>query len=105
MALQINVPLTTNSGLTVPSGSYCWLLADFGNDLEYKVRVKMLFFKNKASFDARQSRFDPVQIPVDQYSQDFTPTQIGAVDYLDIHNFVKAQLEAILGANTVAVAQ
>jgi hypothetical protein len=107
MALQINVPLTTNSGLAVASGSYCWLMVDFGNDFKYQVRCKMLFFKDKAAFDLKQNRIDPVQVPVDQLAQTYTPGQIGAVDYLDIHNLIKAYLESLpgFGPGTVTLVQ
>lgn len=105
MALQINTALQSRSGFAVPSGSYCWPLTTFGADNQYKIKVKLIFFKDKASFDAGRSRFNPLEITHDEMEQSFTPAQIGSVDYMDIHTAAKAHLESILGANTVQIVQ
>ena len=107
MALQINTPLTTRSGFTVPSGSYCWLQEERAKDNKYSVKVDLVFFKDKASFDAGKSRFAPQEIPDNLLSlyQTFTPVDFASLTSMTIHNFVKAQLEAVIGAATVSVVQ
>lgn len=105
MALQINTPLQSRSGFAVPSGSYCWPLTVYGADNSYKIKAKLIFFKDKAAFDAGRSRFTPLEITSDEMEQSFTPAQIGSVTYMDVHNAVKAHLESILGPGTVAIVQ
>lgn len=105
MALQINRTLTTNQGFAVPAGSYVWVLANLGNDLKYEVKVILIFFKDKESFDAKKSRFNPVEIPDAKqiFVHPLTIQQFSDVDMLGIHNFIKADLETVLGAGTVAI--
>jgi hypothetical protein len=109
MALQINTQLTTRSGLTVATGSYCWLQTRMATDNEYSVQVDLVFFINKAAFDAvpRKSRFQPAELTDNQvsYRAVFTPTEFAALTQLIIHQFIQAQLVAILGSNTVTLVQ
>lgn len=107
MSLQINAPLTTQQGFAVPAGSYVWILADLGNDMKYEVRVSLIFFKDKASFDLKRSRFNPVEIPDDKqcYIKALSIAAFSGLDMLAIHNFIKADLEALpaIGAGAVAI--
>lgn len=105
MALQIGVALTTRNNFSVPAGAYVWLKEDRGTNLTYNVRVELIFFKDKASFDAGKSRFFPFEIPdtLMSFSQDFTPSAYAVLTPMTIHNFVKAQLETVLGANNVTI--
>lgn len=105
MALQINVPLTTNQGFAVPSGAYVWVLATLGNDLKYEVKVTLIFYKDKAAFDAKMSRFNPAQIPDTKqvFIHPLTLQQFADLDMMTIHNFIKADLETVLGVDTVTI--
>jgi hypothetical protein len=107
MALQINTPLTTRSGFAVPSGAYCWLQEERAKDNKYSVKVDLVFFKDKAAFDAERARFTPLELPDNKlsYYQLFTAQDYGNLTSLTIHNYVKAQLEAVLGTNTTAIVQ
>jgi hypothetical protein len=106
MALQINTALTTRSGFSVPAGAYCWLQEERAKDNKYSVKVDLVFFKDKASFYSQKSRFTPA-IPDSLMSlyQTFTPANYAALTSATIHNYVKGQLEAVLGANSVSVVQ
>lgn len=99
MALQINTALTTRSGFNVPSGSYCWLQEERAKDNKYSVRIELVFFKDKATFDLGRARFTPQEIPDSKlaYYQLFTPQDFAALTSTTIHNFVKAQLTPIVG--------
>lgn len=105
MSLQINVPLTTNQGFAVPSGAYCWVLATLGNDLKYEVKVTLIFFKDKASFDAKLSRFNPAEIPDNKqvFIHPLTIQQFADLNMMSIHNFIKADLETVLGVGTIVI--
>jgi hypothetical protein len=107
MALSINTPLTTRSGFAVPSGAYCWLQEERAKDNTYSVKVDLVFFKDKASFDAQMSRFAPLEIPDNKLSfrQVFTPVDYGNLTSITIHNFIRAELQAVLGGNTVTIVQ
>src|SRR5689334_16947807 len=107
MALQINTPLTTRSGFAVPSGTYCWLQEMRAKDNTYSVVVDLVFFKDKAAFDAGMARFEPSQIPNDKmsYRQLFNAVDYGNLTSMTIHNFIQSQLHAILGPNTVTIVQ
>lgn len=107
MALQLNVALTTRSGFNVPSGTYCWLQEERGKDNKYSAKVDLLFFKDKASFDLGRERYTPLEISDDliHHYQIFTAVDYGNLTSLTIHNFIKAQLEATLGNNTVIIVQ
>lgn len=107
MALQINTALTTRSGFAVPSGAYVWIQEERAKDNTYSVKVDLVFFKDKASFDAFRSRFLPIEIPDNKQSfyQLFTAVEYSALTSMTIHNFIRAELQAILGANTVTIVQ
>jgi hypothetical protein len=107
MALMINTALTTRSGFAVPSGAYCWLQEERAKDNTYSVKVDLVFFKDKASFDAAKQRFTPQEIPDNKLSfkQSFSAADYAALTSMTIHNFVRAELHALLGANTVTIVQ
>jgi hypothetical protein len=110
MALQINRTLTTQNGFDVPSGAYVWLLETRGQNRDgyaYTVKVDVIFFKDKASFDSGKKRFFPVEVPENLYSfsADFTAANYASLTPLTVHNYIKGQLEGALGASTVTVVQ
>ena len=107
MALQINTALTTRSGFSVPSGAYCWLQEERAKDNKYSVRVDLIFFKDKATFDLGRTRFTPEEIPDNKLSfyQLFSAVDFANLTSTTIHNFIRAELQAILGANTVTIVQ
>ena len=105
MALQINTTLTTKSGFSVSGGSYCWLQEERGKDNKYSVRVDLLFFKDKASFDAGYSRFQPQELPANFFSfyQEFSASNYASLTSTTIHNYVITQLETVLGVGTIYI--
>lgn len=105
MALQINIPLTTHSGLAVASGAYCWLQEERAKDNKYSVRVDLVFFRDKAAYDEGRTRFYPVELPDSKFSyyQLFTPANYANLTSTTIHNFIKAELEAVFGPGTVSI--
>lgn len=107
MALQINTALTTRSGFSVPSGAYCWLQEERAKDNRYSAKVDLVFFKDKAAFDTGKSRFQPSEIPDNKMSfyQEFTPANYAVLTSMTVHNFVKAELEALIGQGTITVVQ
>lgn len=110
MALQVNIALSTQNGFDVPSGAYVWLLETRGQNRDgfaYHVKVDVIFFKDKASFDAGKKRFFPEEVPQNMYSfqQSFTPSAYASLTPLQVHNFVKAQLESVLGIGSITVVQ
>lgn len=109
MALQVNSALTTKSGFTVPSGSYVWLKEQRGTDRQYKVEVDIAFFKDKETFDLGRERFFPLELASDKYhfEQTFTPSAYASLTAMQVHNFVKAQLETALNisSGTITVVQ
>jgi hypothetical protein len=110
MALQINTTLTTRSGFSVPAGTYVWLLETRGQDkngFSYTVKVDVIFFKDKAAFDAGRSRYFPLEIPENMYSfsQSFTAANYAALTPMTVHNYVKAQLGTILGEVNISIVQ
>ena len=110
MALQINRTLTTQNGFDVPSGTYVWLRETRGQNRDgfgYSVKVDVIFFRDKASFDAGKKRYNPVEVPEDMNSfiQDFTASAYAALTVMQVHNFVRTQLETALGAGTITVVQ
>lgn len=107
MALQINTTLTTRQGFTVESGAYVWVHEERGADKQYKVNIRLLFFKDKAAFEQGKGRFYPEQLPdtLLNLSQTFTPANYASLTPMQVHNFLKSQLEEVLGASTVAIVQ
>lgn len=107
MALQINRTLTTRSGFPVASGAYCWLQEERAKDRKYSVQVDLKFFKDKAAFDAGSEPFNPAELPNNLFNfyQEFTAANFAVLTETTIHNFVKAQLEAVLGASTINIVQ
>lgn len=105
MALQINRTLTTKSGFNVDTGSYVWMKEDRGGDKKYSVEVRLIFFKNKAAFDAGNERFLPQEVPDDKmiFRQEFTANDYANLTSMTIHTYVKQQLELALGNNTVQI--
>lgn len=110
MSLQINTPLTTRSNLSVPSGSYCWIKVTYADDFEYKIKIKLYFFKDKSSFDLKKSRFDPLEISNDKMEFQvtpsiITPSIITTSTYLQIHTYVQAIIQEKTGPGTVDIVQ
>jgi hypothetical protein len=107
MAIQINSALTTRSGFAVPAGAYTWLQEERAKDNKYSVRVDLLFFKDKASFDAGKQRFIPQELPENLHSfyQEFTAANYANLTSVAVHNYVRNQLEAVLGVGTTAIVQ
>lgn len=106
MALTINKSITTKSGFTVPSGVYIWLVISFGADKKYSVEVRPLFFKDKSSFDSGDDTFAPKGM--DQklsLTKVFTPSGFAPITILDVHKFVKKELEDMLGAGMVTITE
>jgi len=107
MSLQINKAINTDSGFAVPSGAYVWLYMELGLELQYKIKVKLFFYKSKADFDAKRSPFVPVSSDVPPSKQSYEVlldvNDFAAQTAVTIHNYVKAQLVAQLepGNNNV----
>jgi hypothetical protein len=107
MSLQVNRTLTTRSGFNVPSGAYVWVHETRGSDKEYKIEVKLFFFKDKASFDQGKDRFFPEEVPdnILNLSQKFEPSAYGAITSLAVQQFMGQQLESVLGAGTITLVE
>jgi hypothetical protein len=107
MSLQINVPLTTNQGFTVSSGSYVWIHEERSTDRKYSIVAIPRFYKDKASFDAGLAPFTPNGLPVNMQSfyQEFTPANYGAVTSLTVQTYVRDQLTQLVGPGNVVLVQ
>lgn len=105
MALQINKPLTTLSNFAVPSGSYVWITMELGADRLSRVRAKLEFFKDKASFDLGRSRYQPLEIPTDKqiYSMDLPISSLSTLTYAQAHTFIQTELNQVLGGSFVDI--
>jgi hypothetical protein len=105
MSLQINVAMTTRSGFDVPAGAYCWIQERRAVDNQYSIEANLVFFKNKASFDAGFSRFIPSEIPDNKmsYRVVFSPVDFGNFTSLQVQTYIRDQLIALLGANSVTL--
>lgn len=107
MSLQINIPMTTRSGFDVPAGAYCWIQEKRAVDNQYSIEANLVFFKNKVSFDAGLSRFMPSQVPDGKMSYKVV---LSAVDFgnftsLQVQTYIRDQLIALLGVNSVTLVQ
>lgn len=109
MALQINKAITTKNGFPVASGSYVWLHIVLGADKQYIVEVKCWFFKNKAAFDAGNSKFIPAEIEIPENKQSYrvpmTAQDFASVSAMIAHQYVQDQLNQVLGANMVTIVE
>lgn len=98
MAIQINVPLTTKSGLAVASGSYCVLKIELST--RKNLEVGILFYKDKAAFDNLADPFRPT-LAVDQRHQvQLTDQQYANFTNLSIHQLVANYIETFTGPGT-----
>lgn len=107
MSLQVNVPLTTNSGLPVPSGSYVTISEERFMDKKYSIRAVPRFYINKNAFDTGLAPFTPSGLPENMFSfyQEFTASNYGDVSSLDVQTYVKDQFETLVGVGNITLVE
>jgi hypothetical protein len=105
MAIQINTVLTSNSGLTVPTGSYCVL--DIHISTKKMLEVSILFYKNKSSFDGNvDAPFQPNNANLQaRFSKQLTNQEYSNITNINLHQFVQNYLETIFGVGTTQLVQ
>lgn len=105
MALQINRTLTTKTGLTVPTGSYVWLIETRGIKRKYMVEVRVQFYISKTAFEAGVSPYNPVEVPdiMGSFSQEMEASAYASLTPMQVHEFVKAQLGVALGEENIQI--
>ena len=105
MALQIDKELTTISGFTVPSGSYCWVQEERGFDKKYSINIRLSFYKDKQSFTDGKGKFIPQDIPEKFFNiyKEYNTNNYMGLTSDDSQSFAKDKLESALGIGTVLI--
>ena len=100
MPIQTNIPLTSTSGLAIPTGSYCVL--DIHIDPRKHLECTMLFYKDKASYDGlAASPFQPNNPNLEpRYLKQLNNAEYAAFTSLAIHQFIQTYLESFFGGGT-----
>lgn len=103
MPFQINTEITTKDGLVVPSGSYATMQIFISQKRE--LTVELLLYLNKNACDNGKSPIQVTEAQQVRFKKTLTLNEYANITALQIHQYLEAVLEGILGANTVAIVQ